>query len=191
MINTLAALLGALTVGTILLMVMETAPIRPDITSLIASSATANDPVEIIRQTDIPIQMIKWRNIVIHSASAQERSIIDKCHFVIEPDASQHSGRIRATKLWKRQDHRYYIARPNSGFCENSIAVCIIGDFNRVSPSSKQMSDALSLVQALQFEFQISRGHVYLHRNLDSTSRSPGRNFPADWFNGQLLRASR
>ena len=191
MVNTLAALVAAMTVGTVALMLLETAPIRPEVINLIA----ANDLPEVpIHQTNVPLQPMKWRNIVIHATGSEGGAIVDNCHFVVEqaPLASpRRATRVRVTELWKRQEHRAHITGFNSSFNENSIALCIVGDFSTRGPTSGQFREMIYLVRQLQLAFQITPGRVYLHRDLVGRSESPGRAFPSEQFNASLLRPSR
>ncbi len=197
MINTLAALLVALTLGTVALMVMETDPVRPEVTNLVNLTATTDitatriNPLDIIRTIDdgIAHQPMKWRDIVIHATGAEGESIADKCHFIID-----HSGgdtTVRATDLWRRQEHSRHITGPNSGFNDTSIAVCIVGDFSRSAPPGGQFHNLVELSRALQSDFQISSGHVYLQSDLTAGSQSPGAAFPTQRLYNLLLRSSR
>ena len=191
MINTLVALMAAMTVGTIVLIIMETPPIRPHVRSLIAAVSGQNDPLELIHRTDVPLNTLKWQNIVVHASGLEGDAIIDKCHFIVEQNAADGSSRIRPTELWIQQIHSNHIRGPNSSFNENSIAICLVGNFTNSGPARGQFQELVSLARSLQFAFQISRGHVYLHRDLDAGSLSPGRSFPVGQFNDRLLRSSR
>lgn len=192
MINTLVLLLAALTVGTITLMLMETAPIRPEVASLIAIRTGDHDPTEIIRQTDLPLQLLKWRNIVILTDSSSAE--VDRyCHFVIKNASGSRQPTIRSTNLWKQQNHGRVITGPNAMFNASTIAVVLRSDYSgrgQTSPSG-QLRKLTSLVRSLQLTFQISRSHVYLHRDLDIQSRSPGDAFPAEEFHSGLLKPTR
>ena len=190
MIRTFVALLATLTVGTVALMLIEIDPIRPKVSSLIAATPATYDPLE----TDAPLQRLKWRNMVVHATGVEGARAAEKCHFVIERSPGDHpdsAGRIRATDAWKRQVDCDHVAGPNHRFNDSSIAICLVGDFRARGPSSGQLHDLTSLVQQLQFAFQISRGHVYLYRDLDPRSQSPGTAFPAAQFDARLLRSSR
>ena len=187
MINTLAALLAALTAGTIILMVMETAPIRPRVKSLIAALA---DPLEVVRHTSAPRRRAHWRNIVIHATGPEGAGIADRCHFVVDAAPGPDGVRFRATDLWKYQQHSRHVTGPNVGFNGTSVGVCLVGDFSRgpVDMTAPQLQDLAALVRSLQFEFRVSPGHVYLLRDLDSRTLSPGRAFPVREFYAHLLK---
>ena len=183
MINTLVALLASLTVGTIVLMALETAPILPAVTSLIAASDT--DPMKLVRDTDQPLR--EWKAIVVHSTGSEGPGIARLCHFIVEP-GDDESVKIIATDLWRRQGHSIHVLGPNTKMSETSISVCLTGDFTTRRPSDDQFRELMALVRSLQFYFKIERGHVYLYRDLDASTFSPGRAFLDSTFTARLLR---
>ena len=184
MINTLAALLVALTLGTVALMIMETSPVIPEVKSLIATPAT-NSPVAVmVRETYASIPTGQWKNIVIHSAVSDTESLAKNCHFIVRPTADIYGMRVSATNLWKHQRRAAPISGPNASLNNNSIAICILGDFNTDEPSSKQFLALVSLARSLQHRFNISLGHVYLRSDLEAGTTSPGTAFPAGRFYG-------
>ena len=187
MINTLAVLLAALTVGTIVLMLLETDPIIPKIRSLIAASDV--DPMKIVRDTDAPL--VKWTEVVVHATGAEGPDIARLCHFVIAPDAEGTGYEVQATGLWRRQGNSLHILGPNSDLSETSISVCLVCDFSLRRPTDAQFRQLMALVRSLQFDFRIARGHVYLYRDLDASTYSPGRAFPEGTFTARLLRPER
>ena len=184
MINTLVALLGAMTVGTLVLIAMESPPIRPQVQSLMATAAD----VDRVLDADSPVRRDHWRTIVVHTTGAEGARIADKCHFVIEPDPAggARPGRIRATALWRRQEQRQHIDGVNRLFNQHSIALCLTGEFDDRAPAAGQFQALTSLVRSLQTAFAIPRSQVYLHCDLDAESRSPGRAFPVVAFNAHL-----
>ena len=188
MINTLVGLLAALTVGTIILMVLETDPVVPKVRSLIAASD--DDPMQIVRQTDKPLRSGKWENVVVHATGNEGASIARLCHFVIAPGDGD-DFKVESTTLWRAQAHSLHVLGPNEHLSESSIAVCLVGDFTANRPPEKQLRQLLALVRSLQFDFRIAKGHVYLYRDLDTGTFSPGRAFPESTFTARLLRTGR
>lgn len=186
MINTLAVLLVALTVGTLVLMAMETDPIVPEVRDLIASGPNLSNPLDIIEATDSPLQPAAWRNIVVLSADSVGSDLAARSHFVI--DFNSGSPQIAATSLWKAQRSSYLVSQANSTFNSTVVAVCLVGDFSSHRPSQQQMHSLLALVRSLQDALAISLGHVYCHSDLVASSDLPGRAFPVSEFNAGLLR---
>lgn len=182
MINTLAALLAALTVGTVILMALETDPILPSFRGLVAGSNT--NPMPLVLETDKPLR--KWENIVVHSTGSEGPEIMRMCHFIVAP--GDDGKRIEITALWRSQGHTIHILGPNSHMSDTSISVCLDGDFTTRRPSDDQFDQFMVLVQSLQFYFDIDPGHVYLYRDLDASTFSPGGAFPDSTFTARLYR---
>jgi N-acetylmuramoyl-L-alanine amidase-like protein len=187
MINTLLVLVGALTIGTITLMVIEAPPIHPEGRSLTAAGEPAPDPLEIVRQTEVPVQPMCWRNIVLHATGSSNGDT--NAHFVVDRRAGSQGLRARATKLWSQQRQTRMFSGRNSTFNSNTICIALVGDFRSAAPPVDQYRDLLALVRALQFAFQISGGHVYLHSELAPETHSPGEAFPLQDFTSRLLRS--
>ena len=190
-IKTLVALLGALTIGTIVLMALETDPIHPKVRSLIAAEAPSEDYASLIGRTEGEFHPHRWNNIVIHSSGGGSGDIIGKSHFVVEQNVDTGRQRVRATDLWRGQRPSRHIAGPNDHFNTNSIAICLVGDFGRRQPAKEQFLDLVRLVVTLQCAGKITGDHVYLCRDLDTRTYCPGQAFPARAFNACLLRAIR
>jgi len=177
----LAALVVAMTIGAAALLVLDTDPIRPAAAHLAALADRGGGAAAIVNQTDVPIQPLKWRNIIIHS-SASGVAIAQRCHFVIEADGQQL---IRATDLWKQQaDGKHTFVREYNA---DSIGICVRGDFSRTAPTREQFEALVSLTRSLQQRLDIYPNQVYLHSELDSRSHSPGAAFPIQALNARLL----
>lgn len=182
-IRILTALLVSMTLGALALMVLETAPPTPRAEQLAAIGISKMPLDGAIHNTAVPIQPIKWRNIIVHSSGAGAAGIEKRCHFVLRPD-----GRVAATGLWKRQlagDHVYV---PGRDFNADSVGICMIGDFRNSGPAQRQFNRLTELTRTLQGILLTPRDRIYLHSQLDPRSHSPGGAFPARAFNDSLLR---
>lgn len=189
-VRTLTALLVAMTLGAFVLMLLETAPLRPS-ASYLAAVAPSPGSDEAIFETDVPLQPLKWRNIVVHSSASAHSGLAERTHFVIGPGADAASPVIRATPLWKRQAEGHHVYVPWRDFNADSVGICLVGDFSRRGPTEAQLRVLIRLVQALQRTFRIAADRVYLHSDLDPGSGSPGRAFPGEAFTERLLHATR
>jgi len=170
-----------MTIGAFALMALETAPVRAPVQDL-AAIATTDAPCEqIVRRTDVPLQPIKWRNLIVHGSAAGPPDIAKRCHFIVDAD-----GLITPTALWQRQQSGHHVYVPGRDFNADSVGVCLIGDFSRRSPPANQLAALVDLTRTLQHMFRIPDDRVYLHRELDRNSRSPGAAFPAGLFNRSL-----
>ena len=187
-IRTLTALLVAMTVGSLMLIWMETEPIRPPAASLAAVSVPDAAHEAAVFDTDVQLQRLKWRNVVVHSSEGEPGNIAERCHFLVELDSSGRAG-VTATALWKRQAEGNHIYVPRHDFEAISVGICIIGDFAVRSPASAQYEALVALVKALQGECGITSDHVYLHSDLVPDSNSPGRAFPVRDFSRRLAES--
>ncbi|MDY6913563.1 MAG: peptidoglycan recognition family protein [Planctomycetota bacterium] len=179
-----------MTFGTIALMALETAPIHPPVRNLAAVAPVAEAPAQVVYATEIPIQPLKWRNIVIHS-TAGEPGVVGRCHFVVHPVASGMTEAVEATAFWKHQLESRHTNIPGRDYNTDSIGICLVGDFHRQQPPPGQLQMLIALVHVLQRQFNISADHIYLHSELDADSQSPGAAFPAERFTASLLRPDR
>jgi len=190
-VKTLMTLFVAMTLGAAILMMLETAPILPPAQNpeLAAAPGVAAGAGKVIYESEVPIQPLKWRNIIIHSTAGERPGIENQCHFIIEPLARGQN--VRATALWKRQMSGHQIYVPWRDFNADSIGICLVGDFSRRPPAVRQFKTLVELVRALQRKIQhIPPDHVYLYRDLAGGS-SPGEAFAAGRFNSRLLKPSR
>jgi hypothetical protein len=190
-IKTLAALVGAMAVGTAVLIAMETAPARPvvPIPLRLRGDDTSIDG-NLVRSTRSPLLYQKWRNIVIHDIGRDGADATRGCHFLISRSDSPSDGSIRPTNLWLDQQNGDHIYMPGFSYNENSIGICLVADTSRSGPSSQQMKALVRLVSTLQASCQIPRDRVYLHSDLGEDG-CPGQFFPKDEFREELLRPAR
>lgn len=201
-ITTLTALVVAMAVGAFVLIKMETPPantpalLRADTED---GSGTGSDPnrsrmdhAALIRWTDVPIQPIKWRNIILYDAADNRTPAADECHFLI--GASETSGNtgdrlVRSTNLWKQQLDGNHVRNSRPPYSnENSIGIRLSCDTSRSVPTAGQMGALTDLVRSLQVIFQIPSDRIYLHSGPDTPGR-PGRFFPLETFRSRLINA--
>lgn len=182
----LLALFVSMVTGSLMLMMLETEPLRPPAAPLAALAPPEADPSIPIYEAQ-RFDRLKWRNVVIHSSTGSGKGIASRCHFLV---GRRVEGRckITATDLWKRQVAGRHIDVPGQDFNAISVGICIVGDFSRQPPSPAQLDALVRLVRALQQEFAIRCDHVYLRSDLVPDSASPGRAFPARRFSRLLLQ---
>jgi len=141
----------------------------------------------LVRDTDVPLQYIKWRNIIVHDAGRDGPGIVEGSHFLVAADPD---GLVRATALWRQQRSGNHILVPGYSFNDNSIGVCLARDCRASAPTREEFAALVNLVRALQMTFQIPDDHVYLHSDL-GTRDCPGRYFPVEPFRVRLIRSGR
>lgn len=199
-VRTLAALVAAMSIGAFVLILMETEPARPtaplqaDGKDEKDAEPNPADRTATVRRTDVPIQPIKWRNIVVHDAAGRGRledGNPDGCHFLIGGPESFGDGAVRSTHLWRQQlDGNHLLASGHPCRNEDSIGIRLLCDTGRTAPSSNQMAALTDLARALQVICRIPSDRVYLYSELSGPD-GPGRLFPAETFRGRLITARR
>jgi len=182
-IKTLTALLVSMTLGALALMMLETAPVEPSAQHLAAVAAPAGQAGRIVWDTEVPVQAIKWRMIVVHSSAGGAPGLGEQCHFIVAAD-----GSIQPTDLWRRQMPGNHVHVPGRDFNSMSIGICLVGDFSSQAPPKQQLAALADLTRSLQRTLQISADRVYLHSDLDVAGASPGAAFPARAFDHNLYR---
>jgi len=189
MIRTLVALLAALTVGTFVLLALETRPAHPGPALPLAKHLQGNEAVlSEVTNTNVPLLHDRWLNIVIHDSICEMNGDpTADCHFVIYgPDSADLAGRVRATGRWRQQARGAHIAVPGRDFNAVSIGICLEGDLADKAPSAEQLEALSALTRALQRKLGIGSERVYLHGDLAS-AHCPGSAFDVGAFRATLI----
>jgi hypothetical protein len=191
MIKTLALLVASMSIGKLVLYLMETEPARPvpavDLRAV--ESPPAEAELAIVRQTDVPAQFLKWRNIVIHDAG-REGADAAGCHFIVGSSDRFGDGVIHATVHWRRQQPGNHINVPGYDFNASSVGITVLCDCRRARPSRGQFRALVRLVRALQLACSVSPDHVYLQSELGEEG-CPGGLFPAEALRRSLRPATK
>ena len=180
----LGALLGAMTIGALLLMVMESDPPRPNRGDL----ASARHKTLTQQWAITHPHPCRWRRIVVHSSAGGPDTLPRRCHFVVDAAADSKGQWIRPTELWKQQSAGYHVYVPGHDFNADSIGICIMGDFSTRSPDPDQLETLITLVCELQKQCRIGADSVYLQSELNPQKQLPGKAFPVGLFNARLYR---
>jgi hypothetical protein len=138
----------------------------------------------------------KWKSIVLHHSStaggdvasidAEHRRRKDASgkpwlgigyHFVIGNGSGMADGSVEPTFRWRKQ-----LAGAHAGDLkqnESGIGICLIGNFNDVEPTPRQVASVKELITALAEQYQLDRSDVVRHQDVRATE-CPGRKFPFD-----------
>jgi N-acetyl-anhydromuramyl-L-alanine amidase AmpD len=131
-----------------------------------------------------------FKAIVIHhsathggSAAAFERTHRTRLgglayHFVIGNGSGAPDGAVEVGYRWRDQ-----IPGPhtkNQDINLESIAICLVGDFEKDAPTKKQMASLIGLLEKLCREGQIPAERIRSHREVDNETLCPGRGLPID-----------
>jgi hypothetical protein len=185
-IKTLTALLVAMTVGTISLMMLETAPIRPAAAHLAAMGDVDDLTVRLVSSTTSQIQPLKWSKIVILGATSPTQSVARGSHFIITATPNDRGQQVFSTDLWRMQADGRHTYGTGFDFNAMSIGICLVGDFSRYKPNNTQMEQLVKLVQHLQRRLDINASEVYFPADINPRTNLQG--LPSNLLDGYLLK---
>ena len=137
----------------------------------------------------------RWKAIIIHHSKTHRGNAesFDKYHkdvkhwkgigydFVIGNGNGNRDGRVEVTFRWKKQIAGAHVGgTPNNWANEKAIGICLVGDFTKTRPSSRQMRSLAKLVRFLQNRYKIPRNRIYGHNTTPGTQATdcPGKYFP-------------
>ena len=137
------------------------------------------------------IRRNRWKHIVIHHSADSNNSLRGMehyhrrvrrmenglaYHFVIGKGGHTTNGRIYVCERWKRQIRGGHLA--SSALNENSIGICLIGNFEKEVPTAKQKASLKALVTQLRKRTGIPYSQVRTHRHINpKPTICPGRRF--------------
>ena len=144
-----------------------------------------------------------WSAIIIHHSATDEgnATIIDKWHrenngwngvgydFVIGNGTNSGNGEVEPTYRWRGQlTGAHTGGTPGNWANEEGIGICLVGDFDRTTPTSKQMESLAKLVRFLQQRYRIPKNRVYGHGTTPGghVTDCPGRRFPMNWLKANI-----
>jgi LysM repeat protein len=139
-------------------------------------------------------QAARWKNIILHHSATPNGNakIFDgfhrrarrmenglAYHFVIGNGSNSRNGQIEVGSRWSGQLAGGHVS--SHAYNENSIGICLVGDFERKHPSQLQLEAAEQLVRFFRQQLIPGNPRVLVHRDLERTL-CPGRHFPAKRF---------
>lgn len=154
----------------------------------IPSSASMIQPI-ISATSRIKVNRSKWKYIVAHHSATSQGSAasFDKVdrrhgmknglayHFVIGNGKGTPDGGIEMGSRWKKQLHGGHVSKWE--FNDHGIGICLVGNFEKTRPTSKQLASFKSLVTYLGDNLLRERYKFYVHKEINATL-CPGRYFP-------------
>ena len=187
-----STLLGVLTLTSALLMALAPAPLAPDAaTSLFAVDQPRS--MDAVFETGKPLAPARWKYVFIHHSQTTSGNALTLAqdatgmgdHFVIGNGDGCVDGEIQIGQRWAQQQSALPPAGANK-IDPACISICLVGDFDRTTPTPTQLRRLAQLVNAVQGQLHIEPQQVL---TID-TPKSPagiGRYFPKSAFRGQLL----
>ncbi|MBI3272732.1 MAG: N-acetylmuramoyl-L-alanine amidase [Planctomycetes bacterium] len=135
-----------------------------------------------------------WRYIVLHhsatpNGNAAEFDAMHRrkgwdglgYHFVVGNGHDSGDGELEVGYRWRGQLQGAHAG--NFIYNRYGIGVCLVGNFETSTPTSKQLHSTAELVAYLMIKFRIPAQNVTIHRAFRDTA-CPGRRFPLS----QLVR---
>lgn len=136
----------------------------------------------------------EWRHIVIHHTATSQGSVESihethlkrkdnngnpwmgiGYHFVIGNGDGMDDGAIEPTFRWREQLHGAHAG--NNEYNQHGIGVVLVGNFEKTSPSTQQLSAVKRLVTFLKEEYHIPAEQIVGHDEVKTTA-CPGQFFP-------------
>lgn len=177
----LVTLLVAMTVGTLLLTALETAP---------PQRAAAQAAIARLQQDAAHWNITRpWKRIVVHASRGGPDRLPENCHFIVHASPTEN-GLVSPTPLWTQQQPGRHVNVPGLDLNADSIGICLMGDFSSQGPNAEQMDALMALVHELQQRCKIPADCVYLNSHHNPGSANPGAAFPANEFDRRLYRAN-
>ncbi|MFC1675600.1 peptidoglycan recognition family protein [Planctomycetota bacterium] len=142
----------------------------------------------------------RWTAIVIHHSATNDGNakIFDKYHkenrhwagvgydFVIGNGRDSGDGQVEVTFRWREQKVGAHCKSSNNWANIKAVGICLIGDFNRTSPTKKQMRSLVRLVRFLQQQYKIPKSRIYGH---NTTPRARPTECPGKYFSMARFKA--
>ncbi len=144
-----------------------------------------------------------WSAVIIHHSATRtgNAAIFDKWHreengwegvgydFVIGNGSDSGDGEIETTFRWRNQIPGAHTGgTPGNWANVDGIGICLVGDFDSSSPTSRQMQSLARLVQFLQQRYGIPKSRIYGHGTTPGghITDCPGRRFPMSTLKSSL-----
>jgi LysM repeat protein len=154
---------------------------------------------------DAPVRSGRWQYIVIHHSYVDTGTVksMDKYHrevrhmenglayhFVIGNGSGMGNGEIAVCRRWMRQLDGGHLASEATN--KIALGICLVGNFDKHQPTSKQMESLRVLVQALLVRCQLTPRAVKTHQQINVVhTRCPGAKFPTHSFVSSLQSPGR
>ncbi|MGD2095575.1 MAG: peptidoglycan recognition family protein [Phycisphaerales bacterium] len=137
----------------------------------------------------------KWTAIVIHHSATMNgnAAIFNRMHkeerhwegvgydFVIGNGTDSGDGQVEVTFRWRKQIAGAHCGGTlNNWANKEAIGICLVGDFNRTVPTTRQMQSLSKLVNFLQKRYRISSSRIFGHNSTPGArvTDCPGEKFP-------------
>jgi hypothetical protein len=141
-----------------------------------------------------------WKYIVIHHSATKQGSARSfdnyhrnqkkmkeglAYHFVIGNGTDSKDGEIEMGNRWKKQIPGTHCS--NNKMNQESIGICLVGNFDESKPTVKQMESLTTLITNLQKQYHITSDMILLHKEVDrKQTNCPGKYLPSKEIKSRL-----
>lgn len=136
----------------------------------------------------------KWTAIVIHHSGTKNgnTAMFDKWHrvgnhwegvgydFVIGNGTDSGDGRVEVTFRWRGQKIGAHCGGTLGNWANReAIGICLVGEFNRTLPTSRQIQSLVKLIGFLRSRYGIPKSRIYGHKATPGAgvTECPGKKF--------------
>lgn len=153
-----------------------------------------------------PVRRGRWKYIVIHNSGTREGNarVFDiyhrrvrhmqnglAYHFVIGDGHGSGDGQVEVGPRWTRQINGGHVA--SDYLNDIALGICLVGDFNRDTPTKAQVGAIEELVSYLRNRVGKSQGRqaiVHAHKEINPRPTDcPGDHFPYGWLHAKFGNA--
>ena len=153
-----------------------------------------------------PVRKGRWKYIVVHNSGTREGNarIFDiyhlrvrhmqnglAYHFVIGDGHGSGDGQIEIGNRWTKQINGGHVA--SDYLNDIALGICLVGDFNRDTPTKAQVMALEELVSYLRERVGKTQGRraiVYAHKEINPRPTDcPGDHFPYGWLHAKFGNA--
>jgi hypothetical protein len=142
-----------------------------------------------------------WTAIIVHHSATEtgNMAIFDKEHkslgwdgvgydFVIGNGTDSGDGQVEVTFRWRQQVTGAHCKTPDNWANEDGIGICLVGNFDDLPPTQKQMQALVKLTDFLQKRYRIPQSRIYGHGTTPGAhiTDCPGTLFPMSRFKSML-----
>ncbi len=136
----------------------------------------------------------RWKHLILHHSATltgnsakfdrfhRERHHMENglaYHFVIGNGSDSGDGEIEIGPRWAKQLEGGHVS--SRAFNENSIGVCLVGNFEEQRPTPPQLTALIELLGCLKRDLVAGNCKLLLHREVNGErTLCPGRHFPAE-----------
>lgn len=161
---------------------------------LVIPSSSGHSYIDnVIRQTNaLTVTPGRWQWIVGHHSGIErgnariygnyhrnQRHMVNGLayHFVIGNGIDSGDGEIEIGERWLKQLDGGHVR--SAAVNRSGIGICLVGNFEKTAPSSRQMAAFIELVDYLKYTVLRGQCKFTVHREVDKRHTvCPGRNFP-------------